>query len=46
MAIIDKVFKAAIDNNASDVHIAPGEPFRNRGQIFILETGHGTGLSN
>ncbi len=27
MAIIDKVFKAAIDNKVSDVHIAPGEPF-------------------
>ena len=27
MAIIDKVFRAAIDNKASDVHIAPGEPF-------------------
>ncbi len=27
MAILDKVFKAAINFNASDVHIVPGEPF-------------------
>ena len=27
MAILDKVFKAAIDFSASDVHIVPGEPF-------------------
>lgn len=27
MALLDKVFKAAIGNKASDVHIAPGEPF-------------------
>ena len=27
MATIDKVFKAAIDMQASDVHVAPGEPF-------------------
>ena len=27
MAVIDKIFKAAIDNKASDVHVAPGEPF-------------------
>ena len=27
MATIDKVFKAAINFNASDVHIVPGEPF-------------------
>jgi len=27
MAIIDKVFKTAIDHKVSDVHIAPGEPF-------------------
>jgi len=27
MAILDKVFKAAIDHNASHVHVVPGEPF-------------------
>jgi len=27
MATLDKVFKAAIDFSASDVHIVPGEPF-------------------
>ena len=27
MAQLDKVFKAAINFNASDVHIVPGEPF-------------------
>lgn len=27
MAILDQVFKAAINFNASDVHIVPGEPF-------------------
>jgi twitching motility protein PilT len=27
MATLDKVFKAAINFNASDVHIVPGEPF-------------------
>jgi len=27
MALLDKVFKAAVDFKASDVHISPGEPF-------------------
>ena len=27
MATLDKVFKAAINFNASDIHIVPGEPF-------------------
>ncbi len=27
MAVLDKVFKAAVDGGASDVHVAPGEPF-------------------
>ena len=27
MAILDKVFKAAMDLNASDIHVAPNEPF-------------------
>ncbi len=27
MATLDKIFKAAIDFNASDIHVAPGEPF-------------------
>ena len=27
MATLDKVFKAAVDMKASDVHVAPGEPF-------------------
>jgi len=41
MAIIDKVFKAAIDNKASDVHIAPGEPFilRHLGTFIKLKSG-------
>ncbi len=40
MAIIDKVFKAAIDNKASDVHIAPGEPFilRHLGTFIKLKS--------
>lgn len=40
MAIIDKVFKAAIDNRASDVHIAPGEPFmlRHLGTFIKLKS--------
>ncbi|NTV12911.1 MAG: PilT/PilU family type 4a pilus ATPase [Desulfobulbaceae bacterium] len=27
MAVLDKVFKAAVDLKASDVHVVPGEPF-------------------
>jgi len=27
MAVLDKVLKAAMDMNASDIHVAPGEPF-------------------
>lgn len=40
MAIIDKVFKAAIDNKVSDVHIAPGEPFtlRHLGTFIKLKS--------
>jgi twitching motility protein PilT len=40
MAMLDKVFKAAIDLNASDVHIAPGEPFmvRKLGKIVKLKS--------
>lgn len=26
MAVLEKVFKAAVDNKASDIHVAPGEP--------------------
>ncbi|OGQ98145.1 MAG: type IV pili twitching motility protein PilT [Deltaproteobacteria bacterium RIFOXYD12_FULL_57_12] len=40
MAIIEKVFKAAIGLNASDVHIAPGEPFmvRRLGRMVKLKS--------
>ena len=40
MAIIDKVFKAAVDRKASDVHIAPGEPFilRHLGTFIKLKS--------
>lgn len=26
MAILDKVFQAAVNFNASDIHVTPGEP--------------------
>ncbi|MEN8188897.1 MAG: type IV pilus twitching motility protein PilT [Thermodesulfobacteriota bacterium] len=40
MAIIDKILKAGVDLNASDVHIAPGEPFmlRRLGRIVKLKS--------
>jgi twitching motility protein PilT len=40
MAILDKVFKAAINFNASDVHIAPGEPFiiRRQGKMVKMKS--------
>ncbi|MCK5517400.1 MAG: PilT/PilU family type 4a pilus ATPase, partial [Desulfobulbaceae bacterium] len=40
MAVLDKIFKAAVDFRASDVHIAPGEPFmiRRMGQIVKLKS--------
>lgn len=40
MAMLDKVFKVAIDLKASDVHIAPGEPFmvRSQGKIVKLKS--------
>jgi len=40
MAKLDKVFKAAADLNASDVHIAPGEPFivRRLGRLRKLKS--------
>ncbi len=39
MAILDKVFKTAVGNNASDVHVVPGEPFilRRFGKIIKLK---------
>lgn len=35
MALLDNVFKAALDSDASDVHVAPGEPimFRRMGKL-------------
>ena len=40
MAVLDKIFKAAVDFRASDIHIAPGEPFmiRRLGQIVKLKS--------
>lgn len=40
MAMLDKVFKAALDLKASDVHVAPGEPFmvRSQGKIVKLKS--------
>ena len=40
MPILDKVFKAAISMNASDVHIIPGEPFmvRHTGKLVRLKS--------
>jgi twitching motility protein PilT len=40
MAILDKVFKAAIDMRASDVHVVPGEPFmlRHMGKLVRLKS--------
>ena len=40
MATLDKVFKAAIDMGASDVHVVPGEPFtvRRLGQLVRLKS--------
>ena len=40
MATLDKVFKAALDMRASDVHIVPGEPFmvRRSGTLVRLKS--------
>ncbi len=40
MAVLDKIFKAAVELRASDIHIAPGEPFmiRRLGQIVKLKS--------
>ncbi len=40
MAVLDKIFKAAVELKASDIHIAPGEPFmiRRLGQIVKLKS--------
>lgn len=40
MALLDKVFKAAIGVKASDVHVAPGEPFmvRSMGKLIRLKS--------
>ncbi len=40
MPVIDKIFKAAVDNGASDVHVAPGEPFilRHLGTFIKLKS--------
>ena len=41
MAKLDKVFKAAVDLNASDIHVVPDEPFvvRHLGQLKKLKSG-------
>jgi twitching motility protein PilT len=40
MAILDKVFKAAVDLKASDIHVLPGEPFmvRRLGKMIRLKS--------
>lgn len=40
MAVLDKVFKAAVDMRASDVHVVPGEPFmvRRMGKLVRLKS--------
>ncbi len=40
MALLDKVFKAAVEMNASDVHVVPGEPFmvRHMGKLVRLKS--------
>lgn len=40
MAVLDKIFKAAVDNNASDIHVIPGEPFilRKVGKLIKLKS--------
>ncbi len=39
MAILDQVFKAAINYKASDIHVVPGEPFmlRLQGRMVKLK---------
>ena len=39
MAKLDKVFKAAVDMNASDIHVVPDEPFiiRHLGRLRKLK---------
>lgn len=41
MALLEKIFKAAVDHKASDVHVAPGEPivFRRLGTFIKLKSG-------
>ncbi len=41
MALLEKVFKAAVDFKASDVHVVPGEPiiFRRLGTFVKLKSG-------
>ena len=45
MAILDKVFQAAVNFNASDIHITPGEPFiiRRLGRLVKMKSGPLTG---
>jgi twitching motility protein PilT len=40
MALLDKVFKAAVEMKASDVHVVPGEPFmlRRLGKLVRLKS--------
>jgi twitching motility protein PilT len=40
MPVIDKIFKAALESGASDVHVAPGEPFilRHLGTFIKLKS--------
>ena len=39
MAILDKIFRTAVHNNASDIHVVPGEPFilRRFGKLVKLK---------
>ena len=38
MAQLDKIFKAAINLNASDVHVVPGEPIIVRRQARMIKS--------
>ncbi|MDH3346824.1 MAG: type IV pilus twitching motility protein PilT [Desulfobulbaceae bacterium] len=40
MAILEKIFKLAVEHNASDIHISPGEPFifRKTGRLIRLKS--------
>ena len=45
MATLDKVFRAAVTHNASDIHLTPGEPFiiRRLGRLIKMKSAPLTG---